>query len=107
LPSSKNWPILFWAKEIIVLDTAADQEHNVIEVTGGDGMDELIKYLRALVYLQARQLSGEATAIKTEILLANAGLSYREISDMTGKSEPAIAKAVSRERLSNKKAKNQ
>ena len=87
------------------LDKTTSQEHNAIEVIGGDRMDELIKYMRALVYLQARQLSGEATAIKTEILLANAGLSYREISDMTGKSEPAIAKAVSRGRLSNRKAK--
>jgi hypothetical protein len=96
---------LFWPIYSAGLDNAVGKGHNVIEVIGGDRMDELIKYLRALVYLQARQLSGEAMAVKTEILLANAGLSYREISDMTGKSEPAIAKAVSRGRLSNKKAK--
>ena len=100
-----NCPALFWPINSLGLDNAVREEHNVIEVIGGDCMDELIKYLRALVYLQARQLSGEAMAVKIEILLANAGLSYREISDMTGKSEPAIAKAVSRERLSNKKAK--
>jgi DNA-directed RNA polymerase specialized sigma24 family protein len=67
-------------------------------------MDELVKYLRALVYLQAQQLSGEPS-VKSEVLLANAGLSYKEIADMLGKSEPAVAKAVSRSRSSNKKGK--
>ena len=58
------------------------------------------------MYLQARQLSGEATAIKTEILLANASFSHREISDMTGKSELAIARAEGPDDFSNKKAKS-
>jgi DNA-directed RNA polymerase specialized sigma24 family protein len=66
-------------------------------------MDELVKYLRALVYLQARQLSDEHEAAKPEVLLANAGLSYKEIAEMLGKKEPAVAKAVSRARGSERK----
>ena len=79
-------------------------EQNTIKSCKGDNPE------RHVVFECSRVLTGTATewrvtAIKTGILLANTGLSYREISDMTGKSEPAIAKAVSRERLSNKKAK--
>ena len=66
-------------------------------------MDELVKYLRALVYLQAQQLNNDEPRPKPEILLKNAGLSYKEIADVLGKSEPAVAKAVSRARGPNKK----
>ncbi len=66
-------------------------------------MDQLIKYLKALVYLQAQSLSGEGAAVKAEILLANAGLSYKEIAEILGKNEAAVAKAVSRGRGTQKK----
>jgi DNA-directed RNA polymerase specialized sigma24 family protein len=65
-------------------------------------MDELIKYVRALVYLQAHQMSGEARAVKSEVLLAEAGLSYKEIAGILGKKELAIAKSLSRARATKK-----
>ena len=69
-------------------------------------MDELVKYMKALVSLQARQLSGEGTSLKVEVVLANAGLSYKEIAEMLGKKETAISKAVSRARGSERKVGN-
>jgi DNA-directed RNA polymerase specialized sigma24 family protein len=70
-------------------------------------MDELIKYVKALVYLQAHQLSGEAPLVKTEVLLARAGLSYKEIAHMLGKKELAIAKSLSRARAATKGKSNE
>lgn len=65
-------------------------------------MDEFVKYLKALVYLQAVQLNQENLSVKKELILANAGLSYKEISEIVGKSETGIAKAVSRARIAQK-----
>jgi len=65
-------------------------------------MDELIKYLKALVYLQAQEFSGDGSSMKSDVLLAKAGLSYKEIAEILGKSEPAIAKSVSRARAAKK-----
>lgn len=65
--------------------------------------NELLKYLKALVYLQAVQLSGEGHAMKSEVLLARAGLPSREIANILGKTEHAVAKAVSRARSSTQR----
>src|SRR5690349_20375967 len=49
-------------------------------------MDELVKYLRALLALQLRAIALEEdpkSAVKPELLLNEAGLTAREISDLT------------------------
>jgi len=70
-------------------------------------MEEIVKYLRALVFLEARRLVPEAPAVKPEILLAEAGLSYDEIAKMLNKSEGAVQKAVSRARMASKQPQPQ
>ena len=65
-------------------------------------MEELIKYMRALVLLQlqaapATPAGGPAPAgAKAELLLARAGFAHREIAEMLGKTPAAVAKAISR-----------
>lgn len=70
-------------------------------------MDELIRYMRASVLLQlhfAHTLSerGGGAAFKPEVLLADAGISTKEIASMLGKSPAAVAKAISRSRASRR-----
>ena len=59
-------------------------------------MEELLKYMKALVYLQAQSLTENEKPPKPEILLARAGLNYLEIGSILGKTEAAVAKAVQR-----------
>jgi DNA-directed RNA polymerase specialized sigma24 family protein len=60
-------------------------------------MDELVKYMRALVALQLRALSSDdEPQAKPEILLNQAGFTAREIAELTGRSQAAVAKALSR-----------
>lgn len=61
-------------------------------------MDEVIKYLRALVVLQVHARNGDESPSKPELLLANAGLSHREIADLLGKKVAAVSKAIERAR---------
>jgi DNA-directed RNA polymerase specialized sigma24 family protein len=61
-------------------------------------MEELTKYLKALVTLQARVLSETQPGLKMEPLLKAAGLNYREIAGILGKTEAAVAKTISRGR---------
>lgn len=59
-------------------------------------MEELVKYLKALVALQVATHEAGESAIKVEPLLARAGLTHGEIADLLGKSYMAVAKTVSR-----------
>lgn len=59
-------------------------------------MEELVKYMRALVYLQLQSAAGTSTFGKPELLLSRAGFSHKEIADILGKTPGAIAKAVGR-----------
>ncbi len=59
-------------------------------------MEELLKYMKALVFLHAQSLSDGETPTKVEILLARAGLSYAEIALILDKTEAAVAKSVQR-----------
>ena len=61
-------------------------------------MEELLKYIKALVFLQAQSLNDGDKPIKPEILLSRAGLSYTEIAQILEKSEAAVAKTVQRAR---------
>lgn len=59
-------------------------------------MEEVVKYLKALVFLQAQALAEPEQRQKSELLLAKAGLKYAEIAELLGKTEAAVSKAVSR-----------
>jgi hypothetical protein len=59
-------------------------------------MEELVKYLKALVFLQVQALSGGEAFSKPELLLSRAGLTAREIAEALGKNQAAVAKAIVR-----------
>lgn len=61
-------------------------------------MEELVKYMRALLMLQARAALEAQPGLKVEPLLAAAGLSHREIAAVLGKTQAAVAKTISRNR---------
>jgi DNA-directed RNA polymerase specialized sigma24 family protein len=66
-------------------------------------MQELVRYARALLILQLKQLelaaeSGTGPTIRSELLLADAGFGTKEIANILGKNYAAVAKAVSRAR---------
>jgi len=65
-------------------------------------MEELVKYLAALVALQVRALmeKDDPQPVKPELLLAAAGFTAKEIAGLTGKTVPAVAKAITRARAS-------
>jgi DNA-directed RNA polymerase specialized sigma24 family protein len=60
--------------------------------------------LRAIVALLAderdRRVQDDASARKTEVLLADAGLSYQLIAQLIGKQPDAVRKAISRAKQS-------
>lgn len=58
-------------------------------------MDELLKYNKALVLLQLQAL-GVVGFPKAELLLVKAGFGHREIADLLGKTQTAVAKTISR-----------
>lgn len=71
-------------------------------------MEELVRYARALLMLQLKQVemsaqAGKGPAIRAEVLLADAGFAAREIADLLGKNYAAVAKAVSRARATRGK----
>jgi hypothetical protein len=70
-------------------------------------MEELAKYLRALLLLELwnAQQTAERTggaAPKLELLLAESGFATKEIADFLGKTPAAVAKAISRGRLARR-----
>lgn len=66
-------------------------------------MEELIRYTKALVFLQLQQATGVDVFGKPELLLARAGFPHREIAELLGKSPAAVAKAISRSRTATRK----
>ncbi len=72
-------------------------------------MEELIRYMRAVMLIQLSSLQaaaarGEVPGIKPELVLSQAGFSAREIGEMLGKSSAAVAKAISRARSSRRES---
>ena len=59
-------------------------------------MEEVVKYLKALLALQAALYEATESSEKVEILLARAGLPYGEIAELTGKTYTGVAKTLSR-----------
>jgi len=71
-------------------------------------VEELVRYARALLLLQLKQVemaaqAGNGPAVRAEVLLADAGFGAREIADLLGKNYAAVAKAVSRARAAKGK----
>lgn len=54
-------------------------------------MDEMIKYLKALVFLQIHELSNQSAFEGPEVLLSKAGFSNKEIADVLGKTQNSVA----------------
>jgi hypothetical protein len=70
-------------------------------------VDEMLRYMRAMVMLQlhAAQVATDDTdriPLRPELLLADAGFNSREISTMLAKSPAAVAKAISRGRAARR-----
>jgi DNA-directed RNA polymerase specialized sigma24 family protein len=59
-------------------------------------MDEVAKYLRALVHLQLELVYSPESPHKKEIILARAGFTHAEIASFVGKNAAAVSKAISR-----------
>ena len=59
-------------------------------------MDEVVKWLKALTFLQVQQMTGMQEEIKPEVLLSRAGVTHQEIADLLGKKYAAVAKAINR-----------
>lgn len=68
---------------------------------------EEIKYLKALTFLQLQAITGGAAYSKPELLLEKAGFTQKEIGEMLGKSQPAVAKAIARARAAMKEKENE
>jgi DNA-directed RNA polymerase specialized sigma24 family protein len=73
-----------------------------------DLVEELVRYARALLLLQLKQVemsaqAGKGPGVRAEVLLADAGFGAREISDLLGKNYAAVAKAISRARAAKAK----
>jgi DNA-directed RNA polymerase specialized sigma24 family protein len=67
-------------------------------------MDELLKFMKALVLLELRKLETEAAPTKPEVLLEKAGFKHDEIGKMLGKNAAAVAKAISRAKAGRTRA---
>ena len=60
-------------------------------------MEELVKYMKALTFLQVQQMTGNTTFVgKPELLLSKAGFTAKEIAHLVGKKEAAVAQAIHR-----------
>ena len=75
-------------------------------------MEELVRYARALLLLQLKQVemsaeAGKGPAVRAELLLADAGFGAREIADLLGKNYAEVAKALSRARATKSKGLSQ
>ena len=75
-------------------------------------MEELVRYARALLLLQLKQVAilaetGKGPVVRAEVLLANAGFGAKEIADLLGKNYAAVAKSLSRARAAKSKELSQ
>jgi len=66
-------------------------------------VDELVRYVKALVFLQLQSLAGPETFGRPELLLSKAGFPQKEIADLLGKSPAAVAKTISRARAAQRR----
>ena len=59
----------------------------------------MVKYLKALTFLQLQSVTGGAAYAKPEWLLERAGFNHKEIAEMLGKTHHAVSKSISRARM--------
>jgi len=67
-------------------------------------MDEMVKYLKALTFLQLQAITGGAAYRKPEQLLERAGFTHKEIGEMLGKTQNAVTLSLMR---AKKEARNE
>jgi DNA-directed RNA polymerase specialized sigma24 family protein len=65
-------------------------------------MDEMVKYLKALTFLQLQAVTGGAALQRPERLLERAGFAHKEIAEMLGKSPNAVTKILIRARATTR-----
>jgi DNA-directed RNA polymerase specialized sigma24 family protein len=69
-------------------------------------MDEMLKFLRALVLLQLAEVQAlaarDGSTLKLELLLSDSGFTNAEVAGLLGKSVAAAAKAISRGRAARR-----
>lgn len=58
--------------------------------------EELLKCSKALVLMEIRKASKPEEQVKPEVVLARVGFTAREIAEMVGKNQAAVAKAIQR-----------
>ena len=68
---------------------------------------EETKYLKTLTFLQLQTVTGGAAYPKPELLLEKAGFTQKEIGEMLGKSQAAVAKTLGRARAAMKERENE
>ena len=56
----------------------------------------MVKYLKALTFLQLQTVTGGSAYRKPELLLERAGFTHREIGEMLSKSPNAVTKIIMR-----------
>lgn len=66
----------------------------------------MIKYLKALTFLQLQAMTGGSAYRKPELLLERAGFTHKEIANILGKSHTAVAKTVSRAKTATRRESN-
>jgi hypothetical protein len=62
-------------------------------------MEELVKYMKALTFLQLQALAGGETFGKPEMLLRRAGFTVNEVAELLGKKRSAVSMALSRSKV--------
>jgi hypothetical protein len=77
------------------INTLGHQEKKMVQSSEAQ-MGTLVKCAKASVLVQLQAHVAEDEREKPEILLARAGFVAREIAEMLGKSQAAVAKAVQR-----------
>ncbi len=82
------------------LPWSPQQLSNQTAAIRNQAVEELTKYLKALVYLQVQSLTGATDFGKPELLLNKAGFKSREIAEILGKKEAAVSKTISRAKQS-------
>jgi hypothetical protein len=63
-------------------------------------VEELVKYMKALTFLQLQAMTGVDTFGKPEVLLQRAGFTQEEIAELLGKKRSAVSMALSRSKSS-------
>jgi hypothetical protein len=65
-------------------------------------MEQMVKYLKALTFLQLQTVTGGSAYRKPEQLLERAGFTHKEIGEILGKTAMAVAKTLSRAKAAAK-----